>query len=107
MAKLTQKQNREVPFELCFKYQLQSGYTFKELTPENIKEFQGFLNKISHMTVTQVDKLYSRKPDTNDTYNDLQVYHYAVTDVFRVHVINECGYYKIIRLDPKHKFHKE
>ena len=79
MAKLTQKQNREVPFELCFKYPLENGYTFKELTPENVKQFQVFLNKISQMTVTQV---------------------------FRIHVVIEAGYYKIIRLDPKHKVHR-
>ena len=47
MAKLTQKQNREAPFELCFKYPLENGYTFKELTPENIRQFQAFLNKVA------------------------------------------------------------
>lgn len=75
MAKLTQKQNREVPFELCFKYPLENGYTFKELSPENVKQFQAFLNKVSQMTVTQVDKAYSRKPDKDDTYKGMQVYH--------------------------------
>lgn len=106
MAKLTEKQNREVPFELCFKYHLENGYTFKELTPENVKQFQIFLNKVSQMTVTQVDKAYSRKPDMDDVYNGMQVYHYAVTEVFRIHVVIEAGYYKIIRLDPKHKVHR-
>lgn len=58
------------------------------------------------MTVTQVDKAFSRKPDKADTYNGMQVYHYEVTEVFRIHVVIESGYYKIIRLDPKHKVHK-
>ena len=58
------------------------------------------------MTVQQVDQAYARKPDKNDTYNGLQVYHYAVTDSFRIHVVNEAGRYKIIRLDPHHKVHK-
>lgn len=106
MAKLTQKQNREVPFELCFKYPLQNGYSFKELTSENIKQFQTFLNKVSQMTVTQVDRTYARKPDLNDTFHGMQVYHYAVTEVFRIHVVNEAGYYKIIRLDPRHNVHR-
>ncbi len=106
MAKLTQSQNREVPFELCFKYPLENGYTFKELTPENIRQFQTFLNRVSGMTVTEVDKSYSRKPDKNDSFKGMQVYHYAVTEVFRLHVVIEAGYYKIIRLDPKHKIHK-
>ena len=106
MAKLTQKQNREVPFELCFKYPLENGYSFKELTTENVRQFQTFLNKVSKMSVTQVDKAFSRKPDTKDTYNGMQVYHYEVTKVFRIHVVNEAGYYKVIRLEPKHKVHK-
>ena len=106
MAKLTHQQNREVPFELCFKYPLENGYTFKELSPENIKQFQTFLNKVSQMTVTQVDRAFSRKPDKADMYNGMQVYHYEVTEVFRIHVVIESGYYKIIRLDPKHKVHK-
>ncbi len=106
MAKLTQKQNRDVPFELCFKYPLENGYTFKELTLENVKQFQTFLNKVSQMTVTQVDRLYARKPDTNDIYNEMQVYHYEVTGSFRIHVVIEAGYYKVIRLDPRHTFHR-
>ena len=57
------------------------------------------------MTVTQVDKLLSRKPDKDDTYNGMQVYHYEVTEVFRIHVVIEAGYYKIIRLDLRHKVH--
>lgn len=105
MAKLTQKRNREVPFELCFKYPLENGYTFKELSQKNVKQFQTFLSKVSRMTVTQVDKAFSRKPDNDDIYKDMQVYHYEVTPSFRIHVVIEAGYYKIIRLDPNHKVH--
>ena len=105
MAKLTAKNNREVPFELCFKYPLEKGYTFKEMSLSDVKQFQGFLDKVSRMTVTQVDNLFSRKPDANDSYNGMHVYHYGVTDDFRIHVVIEDGYYKLIRLDPNHKFH--
>ena len=104
MAILTN--NREVPFELCFKYPLENGYSLKELTHENVIQFQTFLNKVSHMTVSQVDRAYSRKPDKNDIYKDQQVYHYAVTESFRIHVVNEAGYYKIIRFDPRHRVHR-
>ena len=107
MAKLTQQQNLDVPFELCFKYPLENGDTFKELTPENVRQFQSFLNKIAHMTVTQVDKAFSRTPDKADSYKDMQVYHYEVARAFRIHVVNEEGYYKVIRLDPRHQFHRE
>ena len=103
MARLTTQ--RDVPFELCFKYPLEKGYTFRELSKENVKEFQTFLNKVSRMTVQQVDQLYSRKPDKNDSYNGMQVYHYEVAKAFRIHVVIEAGYYKIIRLDPCHNVH--
>lgn len=104
MAKLTNA--RDVPFEICFKYPLEKGFTFQELSMQNLKEFQIFLNKVSRMTVTQVDNLYARKPDKNDSYKGSQVYHYEVTRKFRIHVINEAGYYKVIRLDPNHEVHK-
>ena len=103
MAKLTN--NRDVCFELCFKYPLERDYTLVNLNKRNIKELQNFLDKVSRMTVDQVDHSYSRKPDSNDSYNGLQVYHYAITDTFRIHVVNEAGYYKIIRLDPNHRVH--
>lgn len=96
----------DAPFELCFKYPLQKGYTLKELTRNNCKELQRFLDNVSQMTVDQVDKQYGRVPDRTDSFNGMQVYHYGVTDKFRIHVINEAGYYKIIRLDPNHEFHK-
>ena len=103
MAVLTN--NRDVSFELCFKYPLERNYTFTDLSLRNIKDFQNFLDKVSRMTVDQVDHAFSRKPDDNDRYNGLQVYHYAVSDSFRIHVVNEAGYYKVIRLDPNHRVH--
>ena len=101
--KLTSK--TEVPFILSFRYPLERGYTFKELTSKNNKEFQAFLDKVSKLSVQQVDEQYARKPDKNDEYNDMQVYHYEVSQSFRIHVVNEDGQYCIIRLDPNHKFH--
>lgn len=105
MAKRLTNQ-KDAPFELSFKYPLEKGYTFKELSMQNVKEFQNFLDKISHMNVQQVDNLYARKPDMNDSYNGMQVYHYGVTESFRIHVVLEAGYYKVIRLDPNHKVHR-
>lgn len=101
--KLTTK--TEVPFILSFRYPLEKGYTFKELTSKNNKEFQAFLDKVSKLSVQQVDEQYARKPDKNDSYKDMQIYHYEVSQSFRIHVVNEDGQYRIIRLDPNHKFH--
>lgn len=101
--KLTTK--TEVPFILSFRYPLERGYTFKELTSRNNKELQAFLDKVSKLSVQQVDEQYARPPDKNDSYKDMQVYHYEVAKSFRIHVVNEDGQYRIIRLDPNHRFH--
>lgn len=72
----------------------------------DVKEFQRFLDKISQMTVQQVDTLFRRQTDCSDFYQGNQVQHYEVTKKFRIHVILENGRYKVIRLDPNHEFHK-
>ena len=100
-------EHRDVPFKLCFHYPLEKKYTMDKMSMMDIKAFQNFLDKISKMTVQQVDTAFSRKPDKNDTYNDLQIRHYEVTDKFRIHVVLEEGLYKILRLDPNHKVHSK
>lgn len=95
----------DVPFILSFKYPLEKGYTFRELQISNNKTLQKFLDCISQLTVQQVDMQYARKPDKNDTFNGMQVYHYEVGEHFRIHVVNEDGQYRIIRLDPNHQVH--
>ena len=81
MAKLLTNQ-RDVPFELGFKYPLEKGYTFKEMSMRDIKDFQGFLDKVSNMTVQQVDKLYARK-DIIKLYGLIQIIRYIIK-IFRV-----------------------
>lgn len=48
--------HRDVPFVLCFKYPLERGYTFLELSQQNKKEFQSFLDKISRMSVHEISR---------------------------------------------------
>lgn len=103
MSKFTNQ--RDAPFEVCFKYPLERGYTFRELSQKNLKEFQRFLDKVSSMTVDQVDRSFRRDTDKNDSYHGSQVYHYEVSEKFRIHVVIEAGYFKVIRLDPNHRFH--
>lgn len=93
------------PFVLGFRYPLEKKFTLAEMEKRNNKDFQRFLDKISQMSVQQVDELFARKPDKNDTYRGMQVLHYGVTDSFRIHVVFEDGIYKIIRFDPNHKVH--
>lgn len=91
---------------LGFRYPLEKKFTLTELEKRNNKELQGFLDKVSQMSVQQVDESFARKPDKDDTYRGLQVYHYEVTKSFRIHVVSEDGIYKIIRLDPNHRVHE-
>ncbi|MGN1190717.1 MAG: MAG6450 family protein [Candidatus Ornithospirochaeta sp.] len=97
--------NVDVPFRLCFKDKLEKGFTFEELEKRHLKEFQGFLNKVSNMTVDQVDKLYGKRPDKQDNYDGEQVLHYGVTDKFRIHGVNGTNGFMVIRLDPNHRYH--
>ncbi len=96
----------ELPFIISFKYKLKKGYTFKELKQNHLKELQHFLDKISGMTISQVDGRYLRQPDSTDVYNGSQVQHYEVTPKFRIHGVLEDKRFEIIRLDPNHKKHK-
>lgn len=116
MAKLTNIQhpptkpkmlttNLNTPFVLGFKYQLESGFSFKNMSLRDIKDFQNFLDKICKMTVQQVDTAYARKPDSNDVFHEKKVRHYYVADAFRIHVVLDEGVFMVIRLDPNHSFH--
>jgi phosphatidylserine decarboxylase len=97
---------REVPFEIVFKYQLERDFTFNEFSRRNLKEFQRFLDKVSRMTVRQVDEVFGCLPDKTDTGYGKRIQHYAVTDSFRIHTILEEGRYVMIRLDSNHKVHR-
>ena len=58
------------------------------------------------MSFDMVDKQYLCTTDKADIYKESQVFHYRVSDTFRVHGILEEGRVKVLRLDPNHKFHK-
>ncbi len=95
----------EVPFILCFQLPLEKGYTFQQLEKSHLKEFQMFLNKVSQMTVNQVDNQFRRKSDKTDQFQGDQVIHYAVSEAFRIHGVMQNGKFLVLRLDPNHRFH--
>ena len=99
--------NIDAPFILGFKYKLYNGFTFKEMKPENYQSLQLFLNKIAGQSVSYVDKKFARKPDKNDEAYGKNIRHYSVSDKFRIHVILEDGVFFVLRLDTKHKVHKD
>lgn len=98
------KNKLDLPFVLAFKYKLINGYELSELRERDIKAFQGFLDKVSQMTFSQVDANYKRDPYKNDIFQGEQVAHYKVTDTFRIHGIMEGDKFVVIRIDPKHDY---
>lgn len=40
---------RDVPFILCFKYPLQKGYKLTDLSKQEVKSLQNFLDKCFHI----------------------------------------------------------
>lgn len=97
---------KDPKFILSFKYKLENGYTFKEMKENDLKVFQSFLNKVSQITISQVDKEFLRPPDKQDVFRNHQIQHYAVSKKFRIHGILENQRFKVIRLDPGHNKHK-
>ncbi len=104
--RLVSKQNLDKRFVVAFKYKLEKGYRLDDLEKRNLRELQKFLDTISNMTVQEVDQKYKRQSDKTDLFQGQPVHHYKVNEKFRVHGIIEGGRFKIIRLDPNHKFHK-
>lgn len=105
-TQLTSSSNVNVPFTVCFEHKLVRKYTFKELEKTHLGALQRFLDKVCGMTVTEVDKAYKRSNDKMDTFKEMQVQHYEVSKKFRIHGVFDQQLFKVIRIDPNHKFHK-
>jgi hypothetical protein len=98
--------NLDGPFVVAFKYRLETGFRFTDMKESDLRPFQSFLDKVSNMTWTQVDRSYRRPPDKHDEFRDMQVEHYEVTGKFRIHGVVENARFKVIRIDPNHEKHK-
>ena len=93
-------------FAISLKYELLSGYKLTDMSLQDIKHFQSFLDRVSKMNFQQVDKLYKRKSDKQDKYIDNGIIHYEYSDGCRVHGVIEEGRFKLLRIDPNHKVHQ-
>ena len=102
--RLTDKLN--APFSLCFKYRLANGYTFSELSVQQLREWQNFLDLAAQMTFQDVERRYRRNSDKKDEFQGEQVIHYGIGKVFRIHGVIENGQFVVLRMDPDHKFHR-
>ncbi|QZE12189.1 MAG6450 family protein [Mycoplasma sp. Ms02] len=53
---------------------MDNGYDFKSLDNQGLKDFHEFLKKTVYkgLTISDVDKLYKRKRDANDTVNTVE-----------------------------------
>ena len=93
------------PFSLCFKYPLEQGYTFNDMSLAQVREFQKFLDLSAQMSFEQAERRYRRQSDTNDIKDGDQVIHYGIGKTFRIHGVIQNAQFVVIRLDPNHKFH--
>lgn len=93
------------PFIVSFKYRLEKDYGFDSLQIKHLRQFQDFLNRVSQMTFLEVDRIYRRKPDKSDIFQGKDVIHYNAGGSFRIHGVLEEGRFKVIRLDPEHRYH--
>lgn len=97
----------EAKFKMSLERSLEKGFCFKDLQKREAKYFNNFINKTvgNNLTVLQVNRQYGRTPDNNDVIDGYKVYHYSVSDKFRIHGYLKEGYFVICRIDPNHKFH--
>lgn len=99
----------ELPFILCFRDCLENGYTFKDLKPDDLRQFHSFLNKIAKQTITQVESSCKCENDKNDKAFDddqIQMVHFRAGARLRIHGYYEGGLFIVRRLDPQHKYHR-
>lgn len=98
---------RDAVFKMSLERSLENGFCFKDLQKRDIKRFNSFINKTvgNKLTVYQVNQRFGRKPDKNDAIDGHEIYHYKVSDKFRIHGYLKDGYFVICRIDPDHKFH--
>ena len=115
MGKLTDRKRSDsgklsdrvyAPFSITFRHKLLNGYRLSDLKRENYKELQSFLDKVCGIPFNDVDKLYRRKSDSDDSYEGEQIIHYEVTGKFRIHGIIENSQFIVLRLDPNHRVHR-
>ena len=103
--KLTTKIN--APFIVSFKYSLKKGYKLKDLQLCDVQELSRFFDKVAQMDFNQVEQKYRKTSDKKDQYKCQQVIHYQYSNSGRIHGIIEEGRFKVLRIDPNHKFHNK
>lgn len=95
----------EVPFVVSFKYKLFDEFKFTDMQMRDLKTFQNFLDRVAGMSFNEVDKAYRKKSDKQDEFEGKNVIHYNCGGSFRIHGIVEDSRFKVLRIDPNHKFH--
>ena len=78
---------------------------------ETVREFHRFVSETveKNLTISQVDKRYLRKKDSNlDDANQKNIIHYGHDgSTFRLFgYYNNKGYYVLTRIDGKHRTHR-
>lgn len=103
--------NKKPKLVVSFGLKLENNFNFKNLNKEDLKIFQQFLDDSTELSYDEMENRYSRKNDSDDTYkinnSKFQIYHYGKDrSTFRLHGILADGLFHVIRIDSKHKVHK-
>lgn len=111
-SKIELTENKEPKLVISFGLKLENGYDFKKLKSDSLKEFQTILNDSTQLSLDEMENRYGRDLDSDDIleYNGIkfQVLHFGKDrSTFRIHGILADSYFHVIRIDPKHKFHKK
>ncbi len=105
---------KDSKFKVAIESQLDNGYCFKNLKPDDLKLFHDFIEYSVNekLTITQMDKLYLRKegPKSSISVNGVpyELLHYGKDRTsFRVFgYYNTEAYFVLTKIDPHHKVHK-
>lgn len=105
---------KDLKFRVAIESQLDNGYCFKSLKPDDVKKFHDFIDFTvnANLTITQIDKLYLRKegPKASIKIKDVEyeLIHYGKDRTpFRIFgYYNTDAYFVLTKIDPHHNVHK-
>ncbi len=110
----TKLDSRSLPFKIGLTTKLDNGFSFKDLTNQELKKFDDFLKEIfnKNLTISQVDDMFKRTRGTSDTITvdgiDYELVHLGKdrTPLRLFGYYNNQGYFILTAIDGSHSKHK-
>lgn len=104
VKKLIDNKNNYVK-SVSLKFLETNNYGFSTLnSPQDRKKFDHFIRLVNSNKFDWESR--QQTTDKNDKLkNGEQIFHYKITDKFRIHGFQNGERFKLVRIDPKHEFH--